>query len=175
VRWASIVEDARCRCPSFNYDRGRLGHTMRPVPQQIPRRGWGGCRHLRRSRSGAALPDRPQHPPVMTKRDAKPLKVLIRQPRKNVDLDALGKPIGVLGHAELFEPVRNLLHPGHRSPVGTCPSFWSTATRSLYRLARNSTRPCRDLRSLSWAVIRSPCPRGQGVGMAQRSPAPSLS
>jgi hypothetical protein len=84
----------------------------------------------------------------MTKRDAKPLKVLIRQLRKNVDLYTLfGKPIGVLGNAELFEPVRNLLHRGHRGPVGTCPRFWITATRRLYRLVRDSTRPYRDFRS----------------------------
>src|SRR5215472_3195413 len=30
----------------------------------------------------------------------------------------IGKGLSILGHAELFEPVRNLLHGGHRDPSG---------------------------------------------------------
>ena len=56
----------------------------------------------------------------MTEWDAESLQILIRQLWKNVDLNALfGKPLCVLGHAEFFEPVGNLLHGGHRDPVGT--------------------------------------------------------
>ena len=29
----------------------------------------------------------------------------------------LGEPLRILGHAEVFEPVRNLLHRGHQGPV----------------------------------------------------------
>jgi len=47
----------------------------------------------------------------MPERYTKPIKVLIRQFTENVDIDVvLVKALGVLGHAELFEPVRNSLH-----------------------------------------------------------------
>jgi hypothetical protein len=49
----------------------------------------------------------------MPERYAKPIKVLIRQFTENIDIDvALGKALRILGHAELFEPVRNLRHRG---------------------------------------------------------------
>jgi len=49
----------------------------------------------------------------MPERDAKVFEVLIGQVAKHGDVDvALGKALRVLGHAELFEPVRNLLHRG---------------------------------------------------------------
>jgi hypothetical protein len=36
---------------------------------------------------------------------------LIRQVTQNSEIDiVLGKTLGVLGHAELIEPIRNLLH-----------------------------------------------------------------
>ena len=41
---------------------------------------------------------------------AKPIEVLVRQLAQDLDIDVvLSKTLGVLGHAELFEPVRNLL------------------------------------------------------------------
>ena len=47
----------------------------------------------------------------MPEQDAKILEVLIGQVAKDRDINAvLGKTLRVLGHAELFEPVRNLLH-----------------------------------------------------------------
>jgi hypothetical protein len=49
---------------------------------------------------------------------------LIRRLRKNADLDALfGKAFGALGHAEIFEPVCNLLHRGHQGQTVACLSF----------------------------------------------------
>jgi hypothetical protein len=49
----------------------------------------------------------------MPERYAEPIKVLIRQFTENVDIDvALGKALDVLGHAEFFEPARNLLRRG---------------------------------------------------------------
>src|SRR4029077_10544942 len=46
-------------------------------------------------------------------RDTKLFKVLIGQVAKDGGVDvALDKALRVLGHAELFEPVRNLLHRG---------------------------------------------------------------
>ena len=47
----------------------------------------------------------------MAKKDPDVHKVLISQMGENRDIDAvIGKGFRVLGHAELFEPVRNLLH-----------------------------------------------------------------
>jgi hypothetical protein len=49
----------------------------------------------------------------MAEQDADLLKVLVGQVSKDGDIDSiLGKALGVLGHAELFEPLRNLLHCG---------------------------------------------------------------
>jgi hypothetical protein len=47
----------------------------------------------------------------MPKQDADIFEVLIRQMRERRNINpVLGKALGVLGHAELFEPVGNLLH-----------------------------------------------------------------
>jgi hypothetical protein len=70
-------------------------------------------------------------------------------------------------------------------PWPTAPSRRSTIVRGRAKRLKSPPRPrrgwCRwparkakDL-GYPWAVIRSPCPRGQGAGMAQRSPAHSLS
>ena len=60
-------------------------------------------------------------------RDTKLPEVLIGQVAKNRDVNvAFGKALRVLGHAELFEPLRNLLH---RGPVAYA-SGW--AVRGVY-------------------------------------------
>ena len=57
---------------------------------------------------------REQYPP-MPKQDANIFEILISQMGERRDIySVLGKASRVLGHAELFEPVRNLLHRGHR-------------------------------------------------------------
>ena len=49
----------------------------------------------------------------MPEQDADVLEVLIGQMAESRDINAvLSKALRVLGHAELFEPVRNLLHCG---------------------------------------------------------------
>src|SRR5215471_2306653 len=76
----------------------------------------------------------------MPERNSKPLKVLIRQLKKNVDLNALfGKALGVLGHAEFFEPVRNLLHGGHQRSRRGMTEFSITATESLHQYVPDGT------------------------------------
>jgi hypothetical protein len=48
---------------------------------------------------------------------AKPqlFQVLVREIRKDAEVNTMfQKTVGVLGHAEFFEPVRNLLHRGHQ-------------------------------------------------------------
>jgi hypothetical protein len=49
----------------------------------------------------------------MPEQDADLLKVLVCQVMQDRDIDPiLSKALRILGHAELFEPVRNLLHGG---------------------------------------------------------------
>ena len=54
-----------------------------------------------------------QHFSPMPEQDANVLEVLIGQMWEYRNINSvLGKALGVLGHAKLFEPVRNLLHHG---------------------------------------------------------------
>ncbi len=49
----------------------------------------------------------------MPEQDADVFEILIGQMAKRRDIDPiLGKGLRVLGHAELFEPIRHLLHRG---------------------------------------------------------------
>ena len=66
---------------------------------------WRSSVHLRYARSESF-----QQFPAVADRNAKAIKVRIRQLADDFNIDViLGKALGVLGHAELFEPVRNLL------------------------------------------------------------------
>ena len=48
--------------------------------------------------------------------DAELLQILICQIRENAEVDRVfSKALGVLGHAELFEPIGNLLHERSRA------------------------------------------------------------
>ena len=52
----------------------------------------------------------------MAKQDAEFFQVLIGQIGKNGQVNrVIGKTLRILGHAELFEPVRDLLHRGPAS------------------------------------------------------------
>ncbi len=108
------------------------------------RRRWGGRSHGRlrlqrprhRNRSFGdrcvfELGNRRQHLSSIAEQDADLLKVLVGQVAKDRDIDSvLGKTLGVLGHAEVFEPVRNLLHCG--APSGR------TSRCSVGRYPRNA-------------------------------------
>ncbi len=87
-----------------------------------------GQRRLRRCRSDTGkLRNRTQHLPPMPERDTKLLEVVIGQVANNRGVNvALGKALRVLGHAERFYPIRNLLH---RGPVAYA-SGW--AVRGVY-------------------------------------------
>jgi len=51
----------------------------------------------------------------MPEQHADVLEVLFRQMTEGRETNSVfGKTLGVLGHAELFEPIRNLLHRGPR-------------------------------------------------------------
>jgi len=67
----------------------------------------------------------------MPEQDADVFEILIGQVAKRRDIDPiLGKALRVLGHAERFEPVRNLLHrsPASGGVILAQPNFWSKAT-----------------------------------------------
>ena len=75
----------------------------------------------------ASLRDGLQHLQAMPERDTQVLEMLVGQVGENGDVNVvLGKALGVLGHAECFEPVRNLLH---RGPVRL--RFWIASRYSL--------------------------------------------
>jgi hypothetical protein len=66
--------------------------------------------------SAGQLTDGRKHFPPMPEQHADVLEILIRQMAQYRDIDPVfGKALGVLGHTELFEPVRNVLH---RHPRG---------------------------------------------------------
>src|SRR5262249_54642244 len=90
-----------------------------------------GCRRGRYgNRSVAEIADRPQHFAAIAEQDTKVFKVLVCQVLEDREVNSvLRKPLHVLGHAEFFEPVRNLLHRGHQGRSWS--SFWATATKSV--------------------------------------------
>jgi hypothetical protein len=62
-------------------------------------------------RGGIELTDRTQHFAPIAEHDAKVFQVLIGQVAKDRDVDAtFGKFREILGQAEPFEPLRDLLH-----------------------------------------------------------------
>jgi hypothetical protein len=72
---------------------------------------------------------------------------------KDAEVDAIfDETLQVLGHAELFEPLCNLLRRGDRSGCGMT-EFSTTATESLYRNCPDGTSPmgdsCRVVPSIS--------------------------
>ena len=75
----------------------------------------------------------------MPKRDTKLFEVLIGQVAKDGGVDiALGKALRVLGHAERFEPVRNLLHLP--PPAVSTPSVWTGKTE-VYHTQKSCSAP----------------------------------
>ena len=79
----------------------------------------------------------------MPKRHAKSIKVLICQFVENVDFYiVLGKALSILGHAELIEPVCNLLHRGGGSDDET--NLWSRFYGGEVRRSRQAVR------SIAW-------------------------
>ena len=73
-----------------------------------------GQRRLRRCRNGTGkLRNRAQYFAPITEKDAQLLQVLIGQIGQDREINAVfGKGLRVLGHAELLEPIRHLLHCG---------------------------------------------------------------
>ena len=69
----------------------------------------------------------------MPKQDADIFEVLISEVRQRLNFDpVLCKTLRVLGHAEFFKPVRNLLHRGPHPGFNMArPSFWTGAKESL--------------------------------------------
>jgi hypothetical protein len=66
--------------------------------------------------------------------------VLLGEVGENGNIDpVLDKAISVLGHAEFFEPICNLLHGGHQTSRRGMTEFSTSATASLYQSICNTT------------------------------------
>ena len=101
------------------------------------------CRRCRYgSRDVAEIVDRMQHFQPVAERNAKVFEMLVGQVGENGHINVvLGEPLRVLGHAELFEPVRNLLHRGHRDPCVAHLSVGPTTTERDYTRKTAKARP----------------------------------
>src|SRR6266702_2432094 len=76
----------------------------------VPRHRFGGCFNRGRS-DPIKLRDRAQNFAAMPQQNAEVLEILLRQIADDREVNGVvGEALGVLGQAELFEPVRDLLH-----------------------------------------------------------------
>ena len=95
----------------------------------------------------------------MPKQDADIFEVLISEVGERLNFDPiLGKTLGVLGHAELFEPVCNLLH--WRPPTDLTPSVLDrqdTKSNTRMRLVERPQQGCRA--STGWRPPGGPSRR----------------
>jgi hypothetical protein len=88
-----------------------------------------------RRHSATKFADGAQHLAAIAKDDTEIFQVLICQVAEDGEINAvLGEALGVLGHAKVFEPVRNVLHRGHQQFVAGPQS-----PLSLYQYFHNST------------------------------------
>jgi hypothetical protein len=73
-----------------------------------------------------------------TKQDPQFFQILIREIRKDAEVNAIfEETLGVLGHAEFLEPVRNLLHRGDQQACSRA-EFSPVATDRLYPCLHDS-------------------------------------
>jgi len=105
----------RCRYGFATKPSSLVRSPPRPTPARhappARRHPHGPRGSQRRAGTASKLRDRCQHLSPMPERDAKLFEVLIGQMREHRDIDVVfDKPLGILGHAELFEPVRDRLH-----------------------------------------------------------------
>jgi hypothetical protein len=104
-------------------ERGRADEVGEHHGQLAPlcvilssRLGWHGSRGCRCGK----LLDSSKHYPPMSEQHTDVFEVLIGQMAECCKTNAVfSKTLGVIGHAELLEPVRNLLHRGYQRPIGT--------------------------------------------------------
>jgi hypothetical protein len=112
----------RSRVDEIGEHYGQLATLGLVLPSWLGLRGCRGCRYG--NRSAAEITDRTQHFASITEQDPHFFQVLIREIRKDAEVNAIfDETLGILAHAELFEPVRNLLHRGHQGPVVACLNF----------------------------------------------------
>ena len=96
-------------------------HGELPAFGNVMRRRLGQC-GLRFCRNSAGkFGNRSQQFSPMPEQDADVLEILIGQMAEYRDIDSvLGKPLGILGHSEFLEPVRDLRH--HDPSGGLIPA-----------------------------------------------------
>src|SRR5262245_18838402 len=94
--------------------------------------------------------DRSQNFAAMPKQDTEVLEILLRQIADHREVNGVvGEALGVLGQAELFEPVRDLLHRDSASYWTPLQSRWTTPSACQ----RVAPRP-----SPNWGAARCACP-----------------
>src|SRR6516164_1548215 len=97
--------------------RSREHHRDLAAFGSVGARLHSGCKFGCRPGSAGKLTDRREYLSPMPKGDADVFEILIGQIAKYRDINTvLGKGPRVLGHAEFFEPVSNLLHRGVSCP-----------------------------------------------------------
>jgi hypothetical protein len=90
---------------------------------------------------GGKLSDRPQNSQSVPESDTELFEMLIGQVGENGEINSvLDKALGVLGHAEFFEPLRYWLHGGHQRSHRGMTEFSTTAAESLYLNLRTVER-----------------------------------
>ena len=106
-------------------------------------------RHERREcrRGHPELADRAQYFTAITEQDVQSFQVLTREIGNDAEINSIfDKTLRVLGHAELFEPVRNLLHLGQQRSRRGPSNFLITAAESLHRQILDSTSRLKSAR-----------------------------
>jgi hypothetical protein len=97
------------------------------------------------------IADRAQHFATVAERHNPDFEILIGQLSNDAFIDVVfDKAIGVLGHAEFFEPVRNLWHRGHQDR--SWPSFWPPQQNCT--TARNGTSRPKAAQRTSLITLR---------------------
>ena len=113
-----------------------LGAELAPLcvvlPSSLGLRGRDGCRCG--NRGTAEIADRAQHFASIAEQDPQLLQILIGEIGKDAQVNAIcDKSLDVLGHAEFFEPIRNLLHRDHQRTGRDLFGLSTTAIENLYR------------------------------------------
>ena len=104
MRAESAVEPTRSENITVTWRRSAVSWASAPFGRRFRCCGRGPLKFA----------DGREHLPSMPEGDTEVLQILIGQVGEYRDINlVLGKALSVLGHAELFEPVRNLLHRRH--------------------------------------------------------------
>jgi hypothetical protein len=108
----------------------------------------------------------------MAERDTKLVQVLIRQIRENVEIDGiLDKAVSVLGHADLLEPLRHLLHIVRSRP----DTLLLSGDSNLYsrEFTAQPGYACHEHTPVKWFTLASVC-AVSNAALAAETPSTSV-